>query len=111
MSILFHKLFENFLEPEMVTGTDYYAFGSAMRVAGEGAYRFGFNGKEKDNEVKGGDGLQQDYGMRIYDSRLERFLSVSLHLPPSISGNPASNIILNGRKTLYLITENGPGKS
>jgi hypothetical protein len=26
--------------------------------------------------VKGGDGLQQDYGMRIYDNRLGRFLSV-----------------------------------
>ena len=40
------------------------------------AYRYGFNGKENDNEVKGGDGLQQDYGMRIYDSRIGKFLSV-----------------------------------
>lgn len=38
-------------------------------------YRFGFNGKENDDEVKG-DGNHQDYGMRIYDSRLGRFLSV-----------------------------------
>ncbi|MDA3616334.1 RHS repeat domain-containing protein, partial [Polluticaenibacter yanchengensis] len=38
-------------------------------------YRYGFNGKEKDNDVKG-DGNQQDYGMRIYDGRLGRFLSV-----------------------------------
>jgi len=38
-------------------------------------YRYGFNGKENDNEVKG-EGNQQDYGMRIYDSRLGRFLSV-----------------------------------
>jgi RHS repeat-associated protein len=65
----------DYFEPDMLSGTDYYAFGSAMRVAGEGAYRFGFNGKEKDNEVKGGDGLQQDYGMRIYDPRIGRFLS------------------------------------
>jgi RHS repeat-associated protein len=36
---------------------------------------YGFNGKENDNEVKG-DGNQQDYGMRIYDPRLGRFLSV-----------------------------------
>ena len=42
--------------------------------AGSG-YRYGFNGKENDNEVKG-EGNQQDYGMRIYDSRLVRFLSV-----------------------------------
>jgi len=42
--------------------------------AGTG-YRYGFNGKEKDNEIKG-EGNQQDYGMRIYDPRLGRFLSV-----------------------------------
>ncbi|CAN5453109.1 hypothetical protein BH10BAC2_BH10BAC2_33960 [soil metagenome] len=38
-------------------------------------YRYGFNGKENDNEVKG-TGNQQDYGMRIYDPRVGRFLSV-----------------------------------
>jgi RHS repeat-associated protein len=37
-------------------------------------YRYGFNGKENDNEVKG-EGNQQDYGMRIYDPRIGRFLS------------------------------------
>jgi RHS repeat-associated protein len=39
------------------------------------AYRYGFNGKENDNEVKG-QGNQQDYGMRIYDPRLVKFLSM-----------------------------------
>jgi RHS repeat-associated protein len=43
--------------------------------AARGLYRYGFNGKENDNEVKG-EGNQQDYGMRIYDPRLIRFLSV-----------------------------------
>ena len=38
-------------------------------------YRFGFNGKENDNEPKGL-GNEQDYGMRIYDPRLGKFLSV-----------------------------------
>ena len=38
-------------------------------------YRYGFNGKENDNEVKG-EGNQQDYGMRVYDPRLGKFLSV-----------------------------------
>ena len=38
-------------------------------------YRYGFNGKENDNEVKD-EGNQQDYGMRIYDPRVGRFLSV-----------------------------------
>jgi RHS repeat-associated protein len=40
----------------------------------ESGYRYGFNGKENDNDVKG-DGNQQDYGMRIYDPRLGKFLS------------------------------------
>ncbi|MFA6925223.1 MAG: RHS repeat-associated core domain-containing protein, partial [Bacteroidales bacterium] len=35
----------------------------------------GFNGKEKDDELKGS-GNSYDYGMRIYDPRLGRFLSV-----------------------------------
>ena len=34
-------------------------------------YRYGFNGKEKDN-----DPIQYDYGFRIYDPRLVRFKSV-----------------------------------
>ena len=36
-------------------------------------YRYGFNGKENDKDA--GEGIQ-DYGMRIYDARLGRFLSV-----------------------------------
>ena len=38
-------------------------------------YRYGFNGKEQDPEVKGPDN-QYDYGMRMYDPRVGRFLSV-----------------------------------
>ncbi len=40
-----------------------------------GGYRYGFNGKENDEDVKG-EANQQDYGERIYDPRLGRFLSV-----------------------------------
>ncbi len=38
-------------------------------------FRYGFNGKENDNDVKE-TGNQQDYGMRIYDPRIGKFLSV-----------------------------------
>ena len=38
-------------------------------------YRFGFNGKEKDNELKGV-GNSLDFGARIYDSRVGRWLSL-----------------------------------
>ena len=40
-----------------------------------GKYRFGFGGKEKDNEVKG-DGNELDFGDRTYDPRDGRWLSV-----------------------------------
>ncbi|MGZ4042204.1 MAG: RHS repeat domain-containing protein, partial [Bacteroidia bacterium] len=57
----------------------YHTFGSQMPgrayISSSGAYRYGFNGKENDDEVKG-DGNQQDYGMRIYDPRLGKFLSI-----------------------------------
>jgi RHS repeat-associated protein len=39
-------------------------------------YRFGFNGKEKLDELHGNSGDAYDYGMRIYDARLCRFMSV-----------------------------------
>jgi RHS repeat-associated protein len=38
-------------------------------------YRFAFNGKEQDNEVSGS-GNVYDYGFRIYNPRLGKFLSV-----------------------------------
>lgn len=41
-------------------------------TAGSG-YRYGFNGKENDKDISASG---QDYGMRIYDGRLGRFLSL-----------------------------------
>lgn len=38
-------------------------------------YRYGFNGMEKDNEIKGA-GNSYDFGARLYDSRLGRWLAV-----------------------------------
>ncbi|GIV45066.1 MAG: hypothetical protein KatS3mg035_2189 [Bacteroidia bacterium] len=55
---------------------DYYPFGSVMegRMYNLAAYRFGFNGKENDNEVIGM-GRWQDYGARMYRPDLARFFS------------------------------------
>src|SRR5690348_15485447 len=36
-------------------------------------YRYGFNGKENDNDIESG---EQDYGMRSYDRRIGKFLSI-----------------------------------
>jgi RHS repeat-associated protein len=86
--------------------TDYTPFGM-MQVGRSwnagGGYRYGFNGKENDNEAKG-EGNQQDYGMRIYDPRLGRFLSVDpltqsypWYTPYQFAGNkPIRYIDLDG---------------
>jgi RHS repeat-associated protein len=50
-------------------------------------YRFGFNGKENDNEVKG-TGNSIDFGARIYDPRLGRMLSVDAKYSLNPDKNP-----------------------
>jgi RHS repeat-associated protein len=42
----------------------------------ESDYRYGFNGKEIDDEGMGGGGQTYDYGFRIYNPGLAKFLSV-----------------------------------
>jgi RHS repeat-associated protein len=61
----------------VVSTTDYYAFGLNMpgRTFQSEEYRYGFNGKEKDDEMKGSGNLY-DFGARLYDPRLGRWLSV-----------------------------------
>lgn len=78
------------------------------------AYRYGFNGKENDNEVKG-QGNQQDYGMRIYDPRIGKFLSVDpiTSQYPSLtpyqfsSNSPIANIDLDGLEAKLAIAGKG----
>ncbi len=56
---------------------NYYPFGMEMpgRTYSSNSYRYGFQGQEKDDEVKGsGNSLVFEY--RIHDPRLGRFLSV-----------------------------------
>nr|WP_255722986.1 RHS repeat-associated core domain-containing protein [Flavihumibacter fluminis] len=87
------------------SANDYYPFGMLMpgRKFNAGSFRYGFNGKENDNEVKG-TGNQQDYGMRVYDPRLGRFLSIDPitksypELTPYqfASNNPIFNIDIDG---------------
>lgn len=38
-------------------------------------YKFGYNGKEKDDETEGS-GNSYDYGFRMYDLRVGKFLSI-----------------------------------
>jgi len=67
----------DFYSADLVSSSDYYPFGMAMvgRKFNTPAYRFGFNGKEKDEEFTNS-ASHYDFGARIYDSRLGRFLSI-----------------------------------
>jgi RHS repeat-associated protein len=49
--------------------------GKSFESGLDSGYRFGFNGKEDDNETYG-DGNEVDFGARIYDGRLGRWMSV-----------------------------------
>jgi RHS repeat-associated protein len=85
---------------------DYYSFGMEMtgRIFNTSDYRYGFNGKENDPEVVGTGQGTQDYGMRIYNPAIGKFLSVDPitreypELTPYqfASNNPIMNIDLDG---------------
>jgi RHS repeat-associated protein len=64
---------------EIVKSTEYSCYG--VELAGWGyvnidSYRYGFNGKELDQDGMGGGGSTYDYGFRIYNPALGKFLSV-----------------------------------
>ena len=87
----------DYYNPDVVTANDYYPFGSQLPgrkyIQANNTYRYGFNGKEKSDEVYG-DGNVYDYGFRIYNPRIGKFLSVdplsknySFYSPYQFAGN------------------------
>ena len=93
-----------YYEATVVSVVDYYPFGSAMagRKYNQGSYRYGFNGKEEDKEW--GSQMIQDYGFRIYNPTIGKFLSVDplmksypYYTPYQFAGNkPIWKIDLDG---------------
>ncbi len=67
--------FTDYFTPDILSATDYYAFGSPMpgRRININSYRFGFNDQEKENELWNGATF---YKFRVADNRLGRFFSV-----------------------------------
>ncbi|GAA0877020.1 hypothetical protein GCM10009118_34300 [Wandonia haliotis] len=100
-----------YYKPDVVSYSDYMPFGMQMaeRNGSAGDYRYGFNGKEMDNEVLG-NGNQYDYGFRIYNPRIAKFLSVDpltasypWYTPYQFAGNmPIQAIDLDGLEE-YLV--------
>ena len=78
---------------KVVSASDYYPFGLTMagRNYQDSLYRYGFNGKEKDDQGEWGS-TNYDYGFRIYNPALGRFLSVDplADVPKQIGLSPYS---------------------
>ncbi len=78
------------------SASNYYPFGLPHENNGYtgSAYRFGFQGQEKDDEISGQSGSHLSYKYRIHDARIGRFLSVDplakkypFYSPYAFSGN------------------------
>jgi RHS repeat-associated protein len=78
-----------YFKTEVVSATDYGSFGLELngRTANSPASINGFNGKRKDNEING-EGNSYDFGARIYDSRLGRWLSIDVEFQKSPGWTP-----------------------
>jgi len=100
----------DFYRADTISVQDYYPFGMLMpdRNLSYENCRFGFNNKEDDNEVYGNDNFQ-DYGMRMYNPRLGRFITVDpltskypWFSPYQFAGNtPIQAIDLDGAEQAY----------
>lgn len=109
----------NYYTADVVSAQDYYPFGMLQpgRTFNASGYRYGFNGKENDNEVKG-EGNSIDFGARIYDPRTGRWLSTDPlqqkfpYLSPYqfAANNPVFLIDPDGKVIRVHYMENGQNK-
>jgi len=79
----------DYYRPDVITANDYYPFGMILpernwNAVGAKDYRYGFNGKENDNETIG-EGGAIDFGARIYNPRLGRWMSTDPVVKPYIA--------------------------
>ncbi|WP_315815568.1 RHS repeat-associated core domain-containing protein [Paraflavitalea speifideaquila] len=78
----------------------------SANATGQGLYRYGFNGKENDNEAKG-PGNSIDFGARIHDPRVGRWLS----LDPLQKKYPnESNYVYTGNNPILFVDPDGKDK-
>ena len=89
----------SYFNPEIKAYNDYYPFGMLMpnRTQNAADYRYGFQGQELDNELKG-EGNSINYTFRMHDPRVGRFFSndpltakYPFYSPYAFSGNKVIN--------------------
>jgi RHS repeat-associated protein len=92
-------------EAEVLVMRDYYAFGMEMpgQQYAAAEYRYGFNGMERDNEVKGR-GDSYDFGARMYDPRVGRFWRMD---PLGFQSPFYSPFLFAGNRPIWKIDING----
>jgi RHS repeat-associated protein len=104
----------------LLSAQEYYPFGMEMpgrifMASSTEGYRYGFNGKEQDDNGEWGDLTHYDYGARIYNPGIGRWLSVDPmagkfagHSPYNyVLGNPISMIDPDGAAPEWI--DNGDG--
>ncbi len=100
------KLFQNTLSfttfaPDVLSYSDYYPFGMLVpnrHKAGDD-YRYGFQGQEKDDEIRGGEGNSLNYTFRMHDPRVGRFFAVDPLSPKYPHNSPyafSENRVIDG---------------
>ena len=99
---------------DVVSYSDYYPFGAPMTertaVVTPTDVRYGFNGKEVDSEGMGGGLSTYDYGFRIYNPQIAKFLSTdplsfnfAFYSPYQYAGNtPVIAIDMDGLEDVWV---------
>ncbi|WP_346823346.1 RHS repeat domain-containing protein [Rapidithrix thailandica] len=92
----------------MLSASDYFPFGKQMagRNYSDENYRYGFNGKEGDGSFnkEGDDFTHYDFGARIYDGRIGRWLSRD---PLEVKYPMLSTYCFVGNSPIMVIDPNG----
>jgi RHS repeat-associated protein len=91
---------------EILSSTDYSPFGVPLkgREFSSEKYRYGFNGKEKDDEMHNNGGDSYDFGARMLDVRLGRWLSTD----PAFKKYPQiAPYVAFGNNPLYFVDPGG----
>ena len=87
---------------DVVSYSDYYPFGSLIpqRHGSTPAYRYGFQGQEKDDELKG-EGNSLNYTFRMHDPRVGRFFAIDPLFKDYAWNSPyafSENRVIDGRE-------------
>lgn len=90
---------------EVISAFDYFPFGMSLpeRNYRDTLYRYGFNGREKDDAIKG-QSNSYDFAARFYDPRVARFMSIDPLTKDYASWSP---YIFAGNSPIRFIDENG----